>query len=156
MVILHKYVSWSSVVFISVITLLLLVGCASFESTPKEIANEANGYHDIEYTIVNPKDLDGAVIQQWVSDNFQTEGTYTIECKEHFIPVTYILIAAGEKPTGGYGVQIDSAQGNFEQIKVTTSLREPEKGETVTQAFTYPFVVLKVEKDDREIIIESN
>ena len=49
-----------------------------------------------------------------------------------------ITLFWGEKPTGGYAINIVSVVGAGNTLKVFYSLRSPGPGDLVTQAFTYP------------------
>lgn len=59
----------------------------------------------------------------------------------------YVLVSAGEKPTGGYGIMVDSitevAPGT---AYIHATLNSPGKDSIVTQALTYPSVMVKFEK----------
>lgn len=61
----------------------------------------------------------------------------------------YVIATRGEKPTGGYTVQIDSINQIKEEDKtkliVYTTFKDPKPGDIVTQVITYPYVVAKTE-----------
>lgn len=61
----------------------------------------------------------------------------------------YVIATRGEKPTGGYAVQIDSIEKvkTEDQTKVVvyTTFKDPKPGDIVTQVITYPFIVVKTE-----------
>ena len=60
----------------------------------------------------------------------------------------YVLITEGEKPSGGYGVEVQeviSADGNLEvKVKIT----EPQKDQQVTDDITYPYDLIVVEEKE--------
>lgn len=59
---------------------------------------------------------------------------------------TYILVAWGEKPTGGYEVTVeDVAAAGEEALRLDIKLTAPEDEAAVTQAITYPFALIAVE-----------
>jgi len=60
----------------------------------------------------------------------------------------YIVVTRGEKPTGGYGVEIvDMDKFIFKEdefaVTVKVNYKDPQPGQLVTQAITYPFIVVK-------------
>jgi len=58
---------------------------------------------------------------------------------------SYILIAAGERPTAGYGVKIvniyDDGQG---RLKVRYRVDGPEPGQAAADVITHPFVLARI------------
>ncbi len=61
---------------------------------------------------------------------------------------SYIKINAGEKPTGGYSLDFKELvdEGYFKSILL--ELREPEEGQQVTQALTYPQMIIRVAAEE--------
>ncbi|WP_417547123.1 protease complex subunit PrcB family protein [Marinobacter segnicrescens] len=55
-----------------------------------------------------------------------------------------LLVAAGRKPTGGYGVALDSSRLEGGVLKLTMTLRTPSPDQMVTQALTSPCAVVAV------------
>jgi hypothetical protein len=58
----------------------------------------------------------------------------------------------GEKTTGGYAIGIQNVVETDKNIIVTVKEINPEPGSMVTQAFTAPFCVVKI-NSKKEIII---
>lgn len=50
----------------------------------------------------------------------------------------------GQKPTGGYGIQLVSTQFSGNTLRVTLRLNSPAPGAILTQALTSPFLMLEV------------
>ncbi|HBL50580.1 MAG TPA: hypothetical protein DDZ65_10095 [Firmicutes bacterium] len=59
----------------------------------------------------------------------------------------YIFIALGPRPTGGYSVAIKSVTERQGVVTVVYGEQKPEKGAMVTQAFTYPWIVIKIDTE---------
>ncbi|MFZ5969732.1 MAG: protease complex subunit PrcB family protein [Bacillota bacterium] len=63
----------------------------------------------------------------------------------------YVVVTRGEKPTGGYTVEIDGIEKVKEDDKtklvVYAAFTDPKPGDVVTQAVTYPYVVVKTDMD---------
>jgi hypothetical protein len=56
----------------------------------------------------------------------------------------YVLISAGEKPTGGYSINVDSLTLQNNTLKVVVKEQEPAAEDGVIQVITYPLVVVKM------------
>lgn len=95
----------------------------------------------LQYTILNRGDLQSnARLASWVEQNHQNKGIYTLEIEND----TYVLISAGAKPTGGFGLQLESiVMTKPGALLITAELTSPNPGDMVTMAFTYPNIVLK-------------
>jgi hypothetical protein len=80
----------------------------------------------------------------WVEANSRERGIYF----KILNGKTYILICAGEKPTGGYSIQLDGvtmvAPGS---IYITAEVISPSPDMMVTQAITYPCILIAVDDD---------
>lgn len=57
-----------------------------------------------------------------------------------------LLVYLGERPTGGYGVEIDSAAVKGDTLAAVVSFRSPQPNEFVTMAFTYPYSLVLLER----------
>ncbi|QEK11482.1 protease complex subunit PrcB family protein [Crassaminicella thermophila] len=61
----------------------------------------------------------------------------------------YVIVTRGEKPTGGYTVEIDRIElvdeDNKTRMVVYTTFEDPKPGDIVTQVITYPYVAVKTE-----------
>ena len=65
----------------------------------------------------------------------------------------FIVLNMGEKTSGGYTIGIESAVETDKNIIVTIKETKPESGSMVTQAFTNPFCVVRI-NSKKEIIIK--
>ena len=73
----------------------------------------------------------------------------------------YIVVAvfAGEKPTGGYSVEILSADTSNSQTRdrqslvITIEYRQPGAEDFVTEALTYPYHIIKIPKIDANKVV---
>lgn len=59
--------------------------------------------------------------------------------------VSYLVVYAGERPTGGYSIEITSIVDQEGITEVTVKEKAPGKDVMVTQALTYPFDIAKLE-----------
>ncbi len=71
-----------------------------------------------------------------------------------------LLIRMGEKPTGGYRLQLmaDTAEVENRTALVPVRWIEPEKGAFTTQAITYPYLMIRIPKGsfDRIAVVDQD
>lgn len=61
---------------------------------------------------------------------------------------TYLLAAAGAKPSGGYRFEAEELHVQDDQIwRLYVYESPPDKEELVTEEWTYPYVLLEIERD---------
>ncbi len=62
-----------------------------------------------------------------------------------------LLISQGRRPTGGYGVRLDSARDAGDSVRIRIHLGEPGSDELVTQAITRPCLLLGIPASARTV-----
>lgn len=72
--------------------------------------------------------------------NKSTFGLYSVTDGQ----VRYLMVTAGEQPSAGYSVTIDSIRETQNALYVQARLNSPEPGEPVAQVITYPYQVVKL------------
>ena len=55
---------------------------------------------------------------------------------------------------GGYSIRVDSMNEGNDSITLHTTLLGPGSGEAVNKMATYPYIVLKIENTDKNIIFQ--
>lgn len=75
------------------------------------------------------------VIQAWIDDS---RSVFLAQTKE-MDGTLYLLVTYGEKPTGGYVVEIGDIIMATDKITVPVNFKRPAPGDVVTQALTYPY-----------------
>lgn len=132
----------AAALFLIIILISLLCGCKA-ETTKNEKIKE------LKFTVVEnvdvPEELAKAIDskkQQPFKLSFSSEG------------YLYIVEGYGEQNTGGYSIQVNELYESSNAIYIDTSLVGPEKDKVVTQAKTYPYVVVKTEFIDKNIVFE--
>ncbi|MFZ5969825.1 MAG: stalk domain-containing protein [Bacillota bacterium] len=84
-------------------------------------------------------------IKNWVESNYKNGGIYYKKV-DHEI---YILVSGGEKPTGGYSVEVDNVTMiTPDTAYVAAHVNAPGKGDIVAQVITYPYVLIKIEDEN--------
>ncbi len=70
----------------------------------------------------------------------------------HTDDATYVVIGAGQRPTGGYTLAVDSVQqGEDGSLVVRVHENKPSPGAMRTQVITYPTVVISLPKTSQPI-----
>ena len=132
-------------------------GCrCSWDDAHRTVIIET-GEQSLAYERVTPQDIqDSQDLFSWYQANHKTRG---VHFKNHDGAV-YILAAAGEKPTGGYGIDVEGVylEGPG-KVVVETDVTSPDPGMMVTQVITYPSVLIRVDGlevlEARGVIIEK-
>lgn len=121
--------------------ILCCVGCGMMGSQGERIS--------VPFTVVEadevPKEL-----QEIIEAHKTEEIKMTFEGEDGL----YIIRGYGEQPTGGYSISADYVELGEDGLHVTTTLIGPAAGENPAQEPSYPWIVLKVEDADQEVIFE--
>ncbi len=67
---------------------------------------------------------------------------------------TYIIVGYGEQPTGGYSIRVDEVSETDTYVDVKTTLMGPSAGEAVNKLATYPYIVIKIEYTDKNVVFD--
>jgi len=130
-----------SLVLVIVFGLSLLTACSS--------NNKSVVIGDIDFELIDSDTLTDNSLKEWYDENNNKKGLSFLDFKEH----KYILVGAGEKPTGGYSVEVISVVGKEDSIIVNAKVNAPKADEMVTEAITYPSILLRVSKDSRNVVL---
>lgn len=79
-------------------------------------------------------------IEHWVEALRGVEGVYVRRDGD----LQYVLVAMGERPTGGYQVELNDVIETADYILLEVVYRTPGAGDLVSQALTYPCLVVAV------------
>ena len=104
---------------------------------------------DVDFTVVEdidvPKEVK-EVIEERKTNPFQV--AYTMN------EGTYIIVGYGEQATGGYSITADELYLAEDGVHVKTTLLGPDKDVTVDAKVSYPYIVLKTEVTEEDVIFE--
>jgi hypothetical protein len=133
--------------FVSTVLVLLLTGMPLSTGGDQPIVEKpkAPQYHYVEKTIpFEALSLDQvpAEISRWAEPLAKKKST-GIKSHGRF---TYLLVSAGQKPTGGWRVSVLNVQRSFGFTRVAAEIVPPGPDEMVTQAEAYPFQIVRVRK----------
>jgi len=120
---------------------LVTAGCGQ-EQLPAEPDNDQES-NDEGVEVILPDQLP-AEIEEWIEDSRQEFAGQTYELEG----VLYLLVTYGERPTGGYDVEITDIAVQDDKVVVTADFTEPAEDEMVTQALTYPYDLAMIEDPD--------
>ncbi len=120
---------------IALTLIVMLVGCGG---TPvKEPAKE----QFLVGTDVVLSKIENEAARGWIEEKSSIEGTH----QNAFNGFDVYVVALGEKPTGGYQLDIkENKLVDNEKWLVEISVKTPVPQEMVTQALTYPYLVFAV------------
>lgn len=124
-----------------------------FSVTGCDEMNKPKTVNEIEYEVIDSNTLEQSIQFEIEEIKYQKGYTYwEIEDGSY-----KIFIGLGEKPTGGYGIQVKSIQDNGRITVIQVEKTEPDPNDMVTQALTYPYVVIKVNNiTNNFIVIDQN
>lgn len=121
--------------------LVTLFGCG-IEKT------DGNRLQDLEYEIIEdeiPKEL-AEKIEEKKSADFKL----TYENDKYL----YIVKGYGEQETGGYSIQILDLYLTQNAVVLHTNLKGPSKDEVKNAAPSYPYIVIRIEHTDKNVIFQ--
>jgi hypothetical protein len=122
--------------------LCLFAGC-----TVEKISTEK--LRDIEFTVVPKKDIPEELeemIDEKEEEPFKL--TYADEGS------LYIAQGYGKQPTSGYSIEVKELYETENAIYVHTNLIGPAKDEKILERATYPYIVVRVEFVDKNVVFK--
>lgn len=120
--------------------LILSVGCNAVEEDV-DITEPT----EFDYEIIEEDALEEETAKEWYDENKESYGFYTHAISDQ---EKYLLVSAGEKSTGGYSLEIDGVNEVSQMITFNINLNEPSEDDMVTQALTYPNLLVKITADE--------
>ena len=133
----RKHMIW----FVAAI-LVLVLGIPGVSSGEQALVDE------VPWEVVDDEDMPEEV-RIWVEQNNATRGVHLLPSGD----VRYLLIAWGERPTGGYVVEIDFVTEFANVVTVDVTLTEPDPDDAVSQALTYPYQLLSLPAGDETVMV---
>ncbi len=121
---------------------LLFTGCKSEKTDIKKIK-------DLEFTVVEDADVPEQlmkIINEKKKDPFKISYSNAENL--------YIVVGYGEQPTGGYSISVDELFLTSNAVYIDTNLIGPSEKDYVTNAVTYPYVVIKTEFIDKNVVFK--
>lgn len=120
----------------------MLFGCSIQE-------NDNEKLKDLDYTVLDKEEIPEELLQSIEGKkNTEFKITYNDE------GALYICVGYGEQNTGGYSISVNDLYLTSNAIYVNTSLIGPKADEKVNNEPSYPYIVLKMEYMDKNVIFE--
>lgn len=122
--------------------LLILSGCSVETTDQKKIK-------DLDFAVIEesqiPQEL-AALIQEKKPAEFKI--TFDTEDSR------YIAVGYGVQQTGGYSISVEELYLSGNAVYINTNLIGPAKGENVSKAESYPYIVVKIQYIDKSVVFE--
>lgn len=118
-------------IIIGIIAILLLIGIGTiiyFINNKKD--------EDIKYTIKME------MVSNKVTCNKEKSGEELVKYKGNY----YLFIKMGKRSTGGYLIELQDIKVSGKDVTITVNEKHPGATCTVTDALTYPYLVVKFNK----------
>ncbi len=129
-------------ILIIFVALCMLCGCSSTQITKED--KTPVDFTVVEKSAIPPELL--RIIEEKKAEEFTM--SYSLD------GYLYIAVGYGTKNTGGYSIQVEELYETKSNIGINTTLVGPKAGEAVNKMPTYPFIVVKTEYIDKNIIFE--
>ncbi len=126
--------------FLCLLFLFVLSGCGKAEQGDVKKGKNWN------YTVVPvqdcPKDFLKEIEKKKVNELQMTyeDGTYL-----------YIAVGYGEQSTGGYSIKVQGLYEKGQDLCIETSLIGPDEDAVVRQKASYPYIIVKTERTEKNI-----
>ena len=106
---------------------------------------------ELAFEEINSEQLEDEELKSWYDQNHTQDALVSYDTEEF----TYILLGVGEKPTGGYELNITSVTGDESNVNVRAEIVEPSAETMVTQVITYPNQLVRIKQDNRDVVLEE-
>ena len=124
------------------VTFLLLTACAAGRDNTEKL-------RDIEFTVVSPEDVPEELMS--IITEKQEEGFQLTYADQGYL---YLAYGYGVRDTSGYSVEVAQCYEAEDVVRMKTNLLGPSKEEEIIEESTYPYVVVKMEFIDKDVIFE--
>lgn len=119
-----------------------LISCKKSDNAPEK-------QRDLEFTVVENADLPEK-LAKYIEEKKVNPFKLTYSNEDYL----YIVQGYGAQQSGGYSISVDELYLAEPWIYVKTTLIGPGKNEPVTQNITYPYVVIKTEFIDKDVVFQ--
>ncbi|MCB2288622.1 protease complex subunit PrcB family protein [Clostridium sp. CS001] len=106
----------------------------------------------IKFEVVNTEDAPQALMEMINKRKEEKGFIYTIDDSSGY---TYIAVMNGEKPTGGYSIEVTGIEDNEGRTNVLVNELAPAKDIFVTQVITYPYTIVRAKGITPNITVKN-
>lgn len=125
---------------IAVFAALLLGGCKISESDGTKV-------EDLDYTVVEKEKIPEELLSQ-IEEKQEADFKLTYENGDDL----YIVRGYGEQETGGYSIAVNAVYLTTNSVCFQTTLLGPGEAEEKSKAPSYPYIVVKIENQDKNVV----
>ncbi len=137
----RKHNRWRLIFLSGILAVLLAAGGCGM------VRDHTEKMGDLEYTVLSPDEFPpqlSQAIEEKKAEMFRM--TYTDE------GYLYICVGYGEQETGGYSITVKELYETANGIYIDTTLIGPKEGEQISEAVSYPFLVIKLADIGKSVI----
>ncbi len=127
---------------VAVLAVMLIAGCE------KETESTERG-KDWDYTVVAVRDCPEDFLKELEEKKVNAFQMTYIDGE-----YLYIALGYGEQATGGFSIAVRGLYESGDKLSFETELMGPGKDEVVKEKPSYPYVIVKTEKTDREVLFD--
>ena len=138
----HKWKKAGVFLLLPVICLILCSGCGVKKAGTEKV-------RDLEFTVLEETEIPEKLketIEEKKADDFKM--TYILD------DYLYIVRGFGMQETGGYSIQVQELYLAENAIYFAADLIGPESGEPVEKAVSYPYIVIKTERLNENVVFD--
>lgn len=122
--------------------LLILTACTAEKLSTEKI-------RDIDFTVIEEENIPEE-LQTMINEKETTPFKLTYADKG----ALYVAEGYGEQPTSGYSIEVKDCFETTNAIYVHTNLMGPAKDEKIVEKATYPYIVIKMEYIDKNVVFQ--
>lgn len=128
--------------------ILILISLVSLLFTACNVEKvDNNKQDDLDFTVVAEEEIPEE-LRSSIEEKQEAEFKLTFTDGDYL----YIAVGYGEQETSGYSVQVNELYSTSNAIYMDTNLIGPKKNETIHETPTYPYLVIKTEYLDKNVI----
>lgn len=128
---------------------MVLAGVINFFAGCAIEKNNRTKVRDLDYHVVTEEELPEELKTQ-IEEKKAADFKLTYETPEYL----YIVRGYGERETGGYSIQVAELYLSSNAVFFKTTLIGPRKGENVAKSPSYPYIVVRTEGIDKNVVFE--
>ena len=128
--------------FVTVFTMVLLCGCSIQSDDNKKL-------NDLEFTVISQDEIPKELATQ-IEEEKVNELKLTYSDNENL----YIARGYGTQETSGYSISVDEVYETENAVFFKSSLIGPAVGEKTDSNQSYPYVVIKMNWIDKNVVFE--
>lgn len=128
--------------FLFLLMSVLLCGCSGTK-------NEIDKLRDMEFTVATEEEL-----PEELKSNLEAQKEKEFKITYLDKDYLYICVGYGEQKTGGYSIKVNELYLAENAIYIDTNLYGPAEKEAKNEALSYPYVVVKTELLDKNVVFK--